>query len=417
MLSGVLLASLAVADHQLKVTIACDNQFNLYLPGKAMIPGPKDGDDKIQYAWSNVKTYNHTLAGEGPWVVGIHGIDKGVISGMFAGIAVDGKAFTATGFADTKFSASLTKPTANWLEPTFNDAAWKTGAALATKDCTDPIWDNNSGKQFSKKLASQMPEQTIKGSWLPNCKTVNNQVYFRVVIPAFTAVPNAEPKTTATATTAATTTTTTTVKPTTTTTVAPTTTTVVPTTTTTTTTVVPTTTTTTVVPTTTTTTVVPTTTTTTVEPTTTTTTTVEPTTTTTTTTVEPTTTTTTTTVEPTTVEPNTTTAEPTTTVEPTTTTVEPTTTTVEPTTTTVEPTTAAAELTTTVEPSSTTEASTTTVETTVEPTTTTTEVAIPVETVTQEIRIGIPETTTSEIPALTTAAPTHHKKCKAKKVF
>ena len=190
MKSFSLLASLALAAHELKVTIALDNEYSLYLPGQAAIVGPKNGDDGIGYGWANVKTHTISLEGEGPWVVGVHGLDYGVISGLFAGVSLDGAPFTATGVESTKFKATIDKPADNWLDPTFDDSTWSTGAALANADCTNDIWDRVSDGQFGPRLSSQMPEQTIKASWLPSCAATNNEVYFRLVIPCPTpAVP------------------------------------------------------------------------------------------------------------------------------------------------------------------------------------------------------------------------------------
>ena len=181
-LGAALLAAVVLSKTHLKVTIACDNDYTLYLPGKDSIVGPKDGADGIQYGWANVKTHEAVLHGKGPWVVGIHGVDRGVISGMFAGITVNGKPYTATGFAHTKFAATLAKPELNWLDTNYNASSWKTGASLATADCTDDIWNKSSNGKFGPRFKAQMPEQDIKASWLPGCKTINNQVYFRVLI-------------------------------------------------------------------------------------------------------------------------------------------------------------------------------------------------------------------------------------------
>lgn len=183
MFCAALLATLALAAQDLKVVVALDNEYSLYLPGQAPISGPKDGEDGIQYGWANVKTYNVALQGSGPWVIGIHGKDYGVISGLFAGVTLNGQPFTATGIASTKFTASIEKPADNWLDPAFDASSWKTGADLAAADCTNPIWGNNDG-QFYGRLTAQMPEQPIAASWLPSCASVNTEVYFRLVIPA-----------------------------------------------------------------------------------------------------------------------------------------------------------------------------------------------------------------------------------------
>ena len=178
-----ILASIVAAKTQLKITIACDNEFRLFVPGQDSIAGPKNGQDGIMYGWANVKTYTASLKGPGPFVIGIHGKDVGVISALFAGITINGKPYTATGYNTTKFHATTVKPDLNWLDASYNVTGWKSGSALATPDCTNSIWENSSKGEFGKRLHAQMPEQSIKASWLPGCSTINNEVYFRVVIP------------------------------------------------------------------------------------------------------------------------------------------------------------------------------------------------------------------------------------------
>ena len=170
----LLLAAVALADHTMKITISCDNKFTLYLPGQ---PNPIIGTD-----FTDVKTYNHTLTGKGPWVVSIIGEDFGVISGLFAGVSVDGSPYAATGNSRTMFMATTTKPESNWMSPNYNPSSWSTGPSLSPPSCQDSIWDRVTGGQLSLKLKNQMPEQTIKASWLPDCSTVNNVVYFRLLI-------------------------------------------------------------------------------------------------------------------------------------------------------------------------------------------------------------------------------------------
>ena len=182
MFSLALLATLALAAHEIKITIALDNKYKLYLPNQPEITGPADGEDGIAYGWANVKTHTISVEGEGPYVIGVHGVDYGVISGLFAGVTLDGKPYSSTGIETTKFKGSIEKPADNWLDPTFDDSTWQGGAALAPADCNDPIWDNASGGQFTTSLTTQMPEQLIKASWLPSCAAVNTEVYFRLVI-------------------------------------------------------------------------------------------------------------------------------------------------------------------------------------------------------------------------------------------
>ena len=180
--ASVALATAALGRHtDLKITIACDNKFVLYLPGQNSIIGPKDGDDGIHYGWANVKTYETKLKGSGPWVLGIEGKDHGVVAGMFAGITINGQPYTATGSASTKFYATETKPDLNWLDTNYDISSWKSGPALTPPDCNSPVWASTDAN-FWKRLAAQSPEQPIKASWLPGCTSTQNKVFFRLVI-------------------------------------------------------------------------------------------------------------------------------------------------------------------------------------------------------------------------------------------
>jgi hypothetical protein len=69
----------------------------------------------------------------------------------------------------------------DWLNPNFDDSAWEACSALAASDCTSR--QSEWGVSLLKTLSAQSPNQTLVASWLPNCSTVLNEVYFRVIIP------------------------------------------------------------------------------------------------------------------------------------------------------------------------------------------------------------------------------------------
>jgi hypothetical protein len=121
-----------------------------------------------------------TLQGDGPWVIGIKGNDYGNnLAAMFVGVTLNDQPFTATGVNTTKFKATAGIPPSDWLNPNFDDSEWAAGSPLAACTSIQHLW----GGDLLQTLREQSSNQTILPSWLHNCFTNINEVYFRVVIP------------------------------------------------------------------------------------------------------------------------------------------------------------------------------------------------------------------------------------------
>ena len=170
--SGLLSAIDPVSQYLLKVTISADDNYILYIPGRLPITGPNN--------FSIVRTYFTALPSKGPWVVGIKGVGGANMNGLFAGVVINGRAFTSTGISTTRFQATtVPQTTEDWLGYKYNASTWQTREVLSPAGCNTTFWLGNG---FYKSLNEQMPNQQIKASWLPSCTTRNNQVYFRTVV-------------------------------------------------------------------------------------------------------------------------------------------------------------------------------------------------------------------------------------------
>jgi hypothetical protein len=93
---------------------------------------------------------------------------------MFAGITINDQYFTSTGYNTTLFKATTSIPPSDWLETTFDDSGWATGSPSSA--CSYSVGVKQGFNQMT-------PYPDIRPSWLPNCSTYFNEVYFRVVIP------------------------------------------------------------------------------------------------------------------------------------------------------------------------------------------------------------------------------------------
>ena len=171
--SSIFLAITANAYNELKVTVASHSQYQVFMPGNsAPIDGPND--------WFRVVSYKTNLTGTGPWVLGIIGTGSGVVSGMFAGVTLNGIPYSATGLADTEIKATVTQPASDWLSWTYDASSWEPARAKA--DCSTALWDKASNGAFTNRLKNQMPLQPMNASWLPSCSTTRNKVFFRMVV-------------------------------------------------------------------------------------------------------------------------------------------------------------------------------------------------------------------------------------------
>jgi hypothetical protein len=120
------------------------------------------------------------LEGNGPWVIGIKGNASSSIAGMFAAITLNDEPFTATGVSNTLFKATSNTVQKDWLNPNYDEPDWASGIALKTSDCKSlqEFWGD-----LLIALREKSPNQEVGASWLPNCSSASNEVYFRVIIP------------------------------------------------------------------------------------------------------------------------------------------------------------------------------------------------------------------------------------------
>ena len=122
---------------------------------------------------AHIRTFTETLRGTGPWVLAIKGYDEGVFKGwfpgIFAGVKINGEAFTVTGVEETKFlGTNVTQPD-NWTTPSFRvNSIWKDAEGQRAARLTCMPVARRFGKDFAKKLRdSHTP--AIGGIFLPDC--------------------------------------------------------------------------------------------------------------------------------------------------------------------------------------------------------------------------------------------------------
>jgi hypothetical protein len=183
----ILLPSLILADRSLTVTIAADNKWLMYVSGCAqsvgtqMFVGPTDAETENGLAWSNVKTIDKTLQGDGPWVVAVKATDYGTIAGFFANVMLDGQLFSVTGGSNSHWSVT-DQYESGWTAKDFDDSHWNQN--LESSDaCKDPIW-NSMSPTFYSTLEAKAPNDRVSAIWYPCCSTINSVNYFRLIIPS-----------------------------------------------------------------------------------------------------------------------------------------------------------------------------------------------------------------------------------------
>jgi hypothetical protein len=155
---------------QVKILLAADNQWSLYIdPISAPTVGPND--------WANVSTYQVSFTGTGPWVIGVKAHNDNSVRAFFSAIYVDGKPYTATGSANTRWEVSATEQT-NWLSPTFQSATFLKNQSSVSCTALEPSWAVTMAS--FKRLS---PDIDVHGMWLPDCNSGNSQdIWFRLVI-------------------------------------------------------------------------------------------------------------------------------------------------------------------------------------------------------------------------------------------
>jgi hypothetical protein len=171
---AIFLAALVSADRNLSITLTVDNNWTMDITGHPTIDGPNN--------WKDVKTFNKTLKGEGPWVIAIKGVDNGGVAGFFSSVSVDNRRFAVTGDAlHNKWSVS-DKNEIGWKTLGFNDSKWGHNFMPAA-DCYVDDWEAQDADFHDKLRANQALSKTILPIWYPNCNSINKENYFRLVIP------------------------------------------------------------------------------------------------------------------------------------------------------------------------------------------------------------------------------------------
>jgi hypothetical protein len=181
MLSHIFAFALVAADRRMSITLTVDNSWTMDITGHATISGPK--------SWTDVKTINKTLKGDGPWVVAVHAVDTGVVAGFFSAVSIDGQKFAVTGYDDPKWTVSL-KAENGWKNVMFDDSHWTHGL-LPAEDCLiqSDGWQD-ADADFNDKLKNNVAKATILGIWLPNCKNINTSNFYRLLIPRRLGAPS-----------------------------------------------------------------------------------------------------------------------------------------------------------------------------------------------------------------------------------
>ncbi len=155
--------------HEIKVIIAVDNLYKLTVDGQTIPVDPK-------YGWSTINTHKFTVAGEGPWVVAVDGIDVGYASGFLGAVYVDDVLKAASGTTDPGIIdfKTILNPSAGWNQSaSFDDSLWSIPAV-----CNINPWGGwlSTFRSLTKSNASVV--------WLESCWKVWITAYFRVVVSA-----------------------------------------------------------------------------------------------------------------------------------------------------------------------------------------------------------------------------------------
>jgi hypothetical protein len=170
----------SVFSNELKIIISADDHWKMTIDDE-QFNGPS-----TDYSWITPKIIETTLKGNGPWIVGIEatGSPLGGPAGVFAGVYLDGKPYTATGTPQTLFKA-MDQHYPNWLQKNFDDYNWAETGELTAKDCVEgeKFWAKVSRGKLQNELLKMSPELPIAASWYPNCQSTGNTVYLRLLIP------------------------------------------------------------------------------------------------------------------------------------------------------------------------------------------------------------------------------------------
>ncbi|KAH6576178.1 hypothetical protein BASA60_004646 [Batrachochytrium salamandrivorans] len=167
--------------HQITLKIAADDYSEMWFVGDYY--GGSVADGKIK-SWEEIRTYQKTVYGPGPWLIAVKVYDFGGNAGLFASTLLDGTPYSTTASPNNKFRMTPNPPLDSWnTDPRFDEKGWVT--QLIDSCSSGPT----AWPKLYARLETALSGEKPRAMWFPECKAVGTpgkpkEMWFRLVVTA-----------------------------------------------------------------------------------------------------------------------------------------------------------------------------------------------------------------------------------------
>ncbi|KAH6588604.1 hypothetical protein BASA50_010634 [Batrachochytrium salamandrivorans] len=133
-------------------------------------------------SWEEIRTYQKTVYGPGPWLIAVKVYDFGGNAGLFASTLLDGVPYSTTGSPNNKFRMTTIPPPDSWnTNPRFDERGWVTQLVDSCSN-GDTTWP-----RLYSRLETTLSGEKPRAMWFPECKAAGTpgkpkEMWFRLVV-------------------------------------------------------------------------------------------------------------------------------------------------------------------------------------------------------------------------------------------
>ncbi|KAH6583457.1 hypothetical protein BASA60_001444 [Batrachochytrium salamandrivorans] len=135
-------------------------------------------------SWEEIRTYQKTVYGNGPWLIAVKVYDFGGNAGLFASTLLDGAPYSTTASPNNKFRMTPNPPLDSWnTNPRFDERGWVTQLVDSCSN-GDTTWP-----RLYSRLETTLSGEKPRAMWFPECKAGGTsdkpkEIWFRLVVTA-----------------------------------------------------------------------------------------------------------------------------------------------------------------------------------------------------------------------------------------
>ncbi|KAH6593749.1 hypothetical protein BASA50_007125 [Batrachochytrium salamandrivorans] len=167
--------------HQITLKMAADDYYEMWFVGDYY--GGSVSEVNMG-SWEEIRTYQKTVYGNGPWLIAVKVYDFGGNAGLFASTLLDGAPYSTTASPNNKFRMTPNPPLDSWnTNPRFDERGWVTQLVDSCSN-GDTTWP-----RLYSRLETTLSGEKPRAMWFPECKAGGTsdkpkEIWFRLVVTA-----------------------------------------------------------------------------------------------------------------------------------------------------------------------------------------------------------------------------------------